>query len=79
MTDEFDILSIPEFEGETIEELVDTIELFVLLNNFPFKDEALNQQDIQKIRSIAPVIDALNKLRLVAYSIDGKPDKDSLH
>jgi hypothetical protein len=72
MSDELEVLTIPQFEGETIEDLVDTVELFVLLNNFPFKKQELSEQDIKQVRSIAPVIDALNKLRLVAYSIDGR-------
>lgn len=35
--DDLEVLNIPQFEGETIEDLLNRIELFVLLNNFPFK------------------------------------------
>lgn len=77
--DDLEVLNIPQFEGKTIEDLVDTVELFVLLNNFPFKKDQLSEQDIAQVRGIAPVIDALNKLRLIAYALDGKPEKGELH
>ena len=80
MTDDaLEVLNIPQFEGETIEDLLNRIELFVLLNNFPFKKDQLSEQDIAQVRGIAPVIDALNKLRLIAYAIDGKPERGELH
>ncbi len=77
--DDLEVLNIPQFEGETIEDLLNRIELFVLLNNFPFKKDQLSEQDIAQVRGIAPVIDALNKLRLIAYAIDGKPERGDLH
>ena len=79
MSSEFEIVRLPVFGEGSMEDLIDTVELFVLLNNFPFKKDQLSEQDIAQVRGIAPVIDALNKLRLIAYAIDGKPEKGELH
>ena len=80
MSSEFEIVRLPVFGEGSMEDLIDTVELFVLRNHFPVKkDRAMSMQDVDQIRSVAPVIDALNKLRLIAHALEGVQERGDLH